>query len=203
MITKSANIKISKRKRRSIKDSDCKSEIYALKSRKVGKDKKRYLREGGQSHSGDMTVPYVSLSYAKTWLENGDIRNVEHKPAVIHRHLLENWAPSKMTSKVATVDPATNIYTAKNSKSGEYTAVIEVDGVDHLEIIKHHYVFSLVLDKLLPLMAADLRLNETEFDEGSSTGGNGAGAWPWDQSPGEVINNFLAGVFQFTGLARG
>ena len=55
-----------------------------------------------------------------------------------------------------TVDPAVTIFSSAPVKSGETTTVVEVERVDHLDIVKHPYVHSLVFENLLSLMAKEL-----------------------------------------------
>jgi len=129
--------------------------------------KKRFVKKGAQIHTGDLTIPYVSLSYALTWLSHGDVTKEEYRPSVVHR-AKHNWAPSKVASAVSigvSVDPAASIFSSAKAKSGDSTVVIEVESVDHLEIIKHSYVQSLVFEHLLPLMEKELRLDDSALDE--------------------------------------
>jgi hypothetical protein len=148
--------------------ADCNAEVYAVKTKKqaLSQQKRRFVRYSEQKHSGDYTVPYVSLSYAHTWLDGGteedNKRWHEHRPRIVHRHLLDNFAPSAMASKVAAVDPAVDLYYSERA-DGDTTAVIEVSGIDHLDIAKSSYVHFLIFENLLPKIAADLcLLNQTE-----------------------------------------
>ena len=85
----------------STRQHQCKSYIYAIKNRekdatkgvrlteqerlllKGGKEKKRLLRRGVQDRTGDFTIPYISLSYAHTWL--GSHPSEEFRPKVVHK----------------------------------------------------------------------------------------------------------------------
>ena len=67
-----------------------------------------------------------------------------------------------MASKVAAVDPAVDLYYSERA-DGDTTVVIEVAGIDHLDIAKSSYVHFLMFENLLPKIAADLcLLNQTE-----------------------------------------
>eukprot|EP01038_Epipyxis_sp_PR26KG_P009603 gene9603-12932_t len=198
---------------------------------------KKSLGESDLPHSGDTTVPYVSLSYVKTWLmddvdesvsntvleyckaamewgqtflttslikpilavcinntsnfleSNNNINNdnnnqtddsnyetknqkgemvqqekekvhenwSEKRPAKLHKRNSESWSPLKLTS--SQIDPAAELFYA-NHRNGDTTLVIEVSGVDHLDISKHSYVHGLVFEHLLPKVAEDLYPSE-------------------------------------------
>ena len=159
---------------------ECKSYIYAIKNKdpyqkagstkltdaekamlKGGKDKKRFVRRGAQDRTGDFTIPYISLSFAHTWLSNP--KTQEHRPEVVHKA----WGDGKRGGAAAavgmgvTVDPAVTIFESNApTKSGETTAVIEVERIDHLDIVKHPYVHSVVFEKLLSLMAKEFSIEE-------------------------------------------
>ena len=153
-------------KRKRSPNRDCKTEIYsALQTSKFNsmtQSRRRFVRNGQQHHSGDYTVPYLSLSFAHTWLDGPDnVKWEEYRPEVVHRNILDNWAPSKMASAVATIDPAVELFYSLDKKTGDTTVVMEVSGVDHLDIAKHPYVHSLVFEYLLPKMGDELCLNQT------------------------------------------
>ena len=133
------------------KPKDCKTYIFAKKAQ--GKSRKRFVKRGSQSHTGDYTIPYMSLSYAHAWLTEP---TAEHRPAVEHKPK-KYWTPSAVGMGVTT-DPAVNLYASSPNQKGETTVVIEVEGVDHLEIIKHSYVHSLVFEHLMPLISKELFL---------------------------------------------
>lgn len=145
---------------------ECKTEIYsALQTSKINsmtQSRKKFVRNGQQHHSGDYTVPYLSLSFAHTWLDGPDNQRwEEYRPEVVHRNILDNWAPSKMASAVATIDPAVEFFYSLDKKTGDTTVVMEVSGVDHLDIAKHPFVHSIVFEYLLPKMGDELCLNQT------------------------------------------
>ena len=160
-------------KRTRARRRDCKSHIFAVKNREKdatkgvklteqerilvrgGKEKRRFLRRGAQDRTGDFTIPYISLSYAHYWLNQP---SEEYLPEIVHRA----WGEGKRGGAAAavgmgvTVDPAVTIFSSAPVKSGETTTVVEVERVDHLDIVKHPYVHSLVFENLLSLMAKEL-----------------------------------------------
>lgn len=143
----------------------CKTKIYSLNQKKSlnpnHKQRKRFIRDGEQHHSGDFTVPYVSLSYAHTWLSeknNGTDTWVEYRPEVT-RKSIDAWSPFKISSGGNINDPAVEIFYSKSKKSDDTTVVFEFQGVDHLDIAKHPYVNMLMLEYLLPKVADELYLN--------------------------------------------
>ena len=127
---------------------------------KSGKYKKRYVRRGVQHRTGDSVIPYISLSFAHTWLSQPMSEDYRHE--VVHKV----WGDGKRGGAAAavgmgvTVDPAVTIYSNAPMKNGETTAVIEVERVDHLDIVKHPYVHTLVFENLLSLMAKEFHLEE-------------------------------------------
>ena len=154
-----------KKKKRS-PGKECKTEIYsALQTSKINsmtQSRRRFVRNGQQHHSGDYTVPYMSLSFAHTWLDGPDnVRWEEYRPEVVHKNILDKWAPSKMASAVATIDPAVELFYSLDKKTGDTTVVMEFSGVDHLDIAKHPFVHTVVFEYLLPKMGDELCLNQT------------------------------------------
>lgn len=82
----------------------------------------------------------------------------EKIPSRVHKHFLDDWgAPVTMTAAISNVDPATESF-YKQHANGDSTAVIEVSGVDHLEIVRHAYVHELIFRHLLSKMTEDLHL---------------------------------------------
>lgn len=202
-----------------IRPIGCKAEVIGIHQKTK---KKRKIRDSSTERTGDFTVPYNSLSYAKLWLEDtagiaSDLKcydgqnmdrydsvtskdgiTVEFRPARPHKHIFDTWGinsiPSQLASAIQTVDPAVEIfssvstqnrkyevprfncpisgpdYTNTNSKNpkinrsvwkGDSTFVIEVQGIDHLDIAKSPFVHALIFEKLLPKMAIDLCLNKS------------------------------------------
>ncbi len=88
---------------------------------------------------------------AKVW--------AEHRPEVVRRTDvgLENII---MTSRSHTIDPPVALYHSVRS-NGDRTVVMEVKGVDHLDIAKHSYVHYLIFEDLLDKMVLDLCLDTT------------------------------------------
>ena len=84
----------------------------------------------------------------------------------MHEVVHKVWGDGKRGGAAAavgmgvTVDPAVIIYSNAPMKNGETTAVIEVERVDHLDIVKHPYVHTLVFENLLSLMAKEFHLEE-------------------------------------------
>jgi len=155
-----------RRPKKNKRSDKCHVEVFARSNKKsaLGSNKKRFVRRGAQNKTGDVTVPYLSLSFAKTWLEaEGNERWEEYKPQRAHRSF-DGWLPESMANSLSTVvDPAVEIFHSK-SKNGDTTVVMEVQGVDHLEITKHSYVLSLTLENFLVKMQDELKLNETKQD---------------------------------------
>ena len=150
-------VKNNKRHKRR-KPKNCKTEIYAIRQTHTRGPKKRFVKYSTQSHTGDHTIPYVSLSYAHTWLLHGENTTEEHRAAIIHKSK-HNWAPSKVASAVSfgtTIDPPVSIFSSTKGKTKDTTTVIEVEGIDHLEIIKNSYVQTIIFEKLLPLISDEL-----------------------------------------------
>lgn len=89
----------------------CRVDIVS-RSRRAGRTgihigKGRTIHTSAQHRTGDVTVPYLSLSYAHAWLEGEEgeggeepRRWHERRDEKVHRHILDNWAPSTMASKV-------------------------------------------------------------------------------------------------------
>jgi hypothetical protein len=143
----------------------CKADIYVVKQGNVRGNKKRFLQKSKHYHTGDYTIPYTSLSYAQSWLQYGDDHRESYRPAVVHK-ANSHW-PSAVSMGI-TVDPAVFINSTVRTKTGETTVVVEVEGVDHLEIIKNTYVLSLVFEHLLPLMSKELWLEEKDKPYGTT-----------------------------------
>jgi hypothetical protein len=142
----------------------CLSEVYGVKTKKPSftHSRRRFVRDGIQEHSGDATVPYVSLSFARTWLgENVTGNRVweERRPEYVHRGPFETWAPPLLTDLSITVDPAVDIFHSEHA-NGDTTVVMEVSRGDHLDIAKDPYVHFLMFDHLLTKMSEDLCLDD-------------------------------------------
>ena len=148
------------------------------------------VKTSSHRRSGDITVPILSLSYAHAWLDvdaegrenpapvggeaddgTGPRRWQEHRPERVHRGILENWMGS-IGSRVATVDPAVDLFHSEQA-DGDSTAVVEVSGVDHLDITKTSFCHALVLEMLLPRMGKELALgparggDQDAYEQGS------------------------------------
>jgi hypothetical protein len=79
---KNEKLRIQKqRQKQKRKEKECTTEVYAIKQKRqsFSSPQKTYVRSGHQKHSGDNTVPYVSLSYAKNWLSDDTNRNKREK----------------------------------------------------------------------------------------------------------------------------
>lgn len=150
------------------------NDVYAVKTKKpsFSQSQRRFVRSEEQVHSGDNTVPYVSLSHAHKWLEDDSTSSTKEKeenkkwtelrPEVTHKNLFDSsWATLKMASAVTTVDPAVEMFHSTRS-NGDTTVVMEFAGVDHLDIAKHPYVHFLLFENLLTKMSRELCLNETD-----------------------------------------
>lgn len=156
-------IENKKYKIKSAPQRDVKSEIYAATQRQRGSkgNKPRFVRYSEQHHTGDITVPYLSLSYAHHWLDEGDdiVKWEEFRPEVVRK---STWNPLRLGgNNGGNIDPSVEIFYSKSNKNGDTTIVIEVSGVDHLEISKNTYVNSVVFEHLLPKMVQEMSLNET------------------------------------------
>ena len=145
------------------------NEVFAVKSKKASfsQSQRRFVRSEKQVHSGDNTVPYVSLSAAHRWLkddsggkEENNKRWIENRPEIVHKNLFDTWATLKMSNAVTTVDPAVEMFHSVRG-NGDTTVVMELAGVDHLDIAKHPYVHFLMFENLLVKMSHDLCLNGT------------------------------------------
>ena len=155
-----------------VEAKNCRQEVFAVKSKRASfsQSQRRFVREEKQVHSGDNTVPYVSLSAAKRWLqddsggrEEENKKWTEHRPEVVHKNLFDTWATLKMASTVTTVDPAVDMFHSVRG-NGDTTIVMELSGVDHLDVAKHPYVHFLMFENLLLKMSQDLCLNATNPD---------------------------------------
>lgn len=156
-------IENKKNKNKNAPQRDIKSEIYAATQRQKGGkgNKTRFVRYSEQHHTGDVTVPYLSLSYAHAWLDEGEdiVKWEEYRPEVVHK---STWNPLRLGgNNGGSIDPSVEIFYSKSNKNGDTTIVIEVNGVDHLEISKHPYVNSVVFEHLLPKMTHEMALNDT------------------------------------------
>lgn len=66
------------------------TKTYVLTQKQGPRSKKRFVKRGSQSHTGDYTIPYMSLSFAHSWLTEP---LVEYRPAIAHKPK-KHWAPS-------------------------------------------------------------------------------------------------------------
>lgn len=57
---------------------------------------------------GDGSVPYVSLSFAHTWLEDSEERREEHRPSTVYKE----WTPLQLSGSSY---PAIDLYTGRRS----------------------------------------------------------------------------------------
>lgn len=94
-------------------DKSCKSDIVSISAKKLSQ-KRRYVKKSDVHHSGDGSVPYVSLSFAHSWLEDADERFEEHHPASVQR---TSWPPLLPSTNLY---PAVDMYHA-NSLNGDTT----------------------------------------------------------------------------------
>lgn len=233
-----------------------KAEIYGIRTKDyLNPPTTKKYHHSKLSHSGDNTVPYVSLSFAKTWLnqtkefvssfvfsnamESTKLTNsnetskstatqppsmasssvstrlnllqtpwtktatakdstnksgnymkeelidgkyfikenskTDYYPARIHnaKHVLDNWTKHKKV-----LDPAIEVFSNEatlvepslNNEYGELktvmtssTSVVEVSGVDHLEISKNSYVYNFVFyELLLPKLKEDFCIGNSD-----------------------------------------
>ena len=67
------------------------------------------------------------------------------------------------------MDPAVDLYYSLQA-DGDSTVVMEVNGVDHLDIAKHPFVHALVLEALLPRMGRELGLGADGQGPGQGLG---------------------------------
>lgn len=162
----------------------CRVDIVS-RSRRTGRTgvhvgRGKTIKASAQRRSGDVTVPYLSLSYAHAWLDvdadgretvggesddgAGPRRWHEHRPERVHRHVLEDWGMGSIGSRVATVDPSVDLYHSVQP-GGDSTVVVEVSGIDHLDISKHNFVHKLVFEMLLPRMGKELALGAAREPE--------------------------------------
>ena len=161
--------KRKKRKNETVK-KECNNEVFAVKTKRASfsQSQRRFVRTEKQVHSGDNTVPYVSLSAAHRWLEDDsggkeedNKKWTEKRPEIIHKNLFDTWATLKMTSTVTTVDPAVDMFHSIRG-NGDTTVIMEMYGVDHLDVAKHPYVHFLMFENLLIKMSQELCLNGTD-----------------------------------------
>lgn len=149
------------------------NEVYAVKTKRqsFSQSQRRFVRSEDLVHSGDNTVPYVSLSHAKKWLDDDSSssakdkelnkRWTENRAEVTHKSILDSWATLRMASAVTSVDPAVDMFHSVRA-NGDTTVVMELAGVDHLDIAKHPYVHFLLFENLLSKMSQELCLNVTD-----------------------------------------
>ena len=91
-------------------------------------------------------MPYVSLQYAQSWLEGGE-RWEEHRPAVVHRP----WSKLIFAN---TIDPATDIYHS-HKEDGDTTVVVEVHGLNHIEICSNAYLHREFIEPMVQRVIAE------------------------------------------------
>lgn len=187
MVGEEERIRGRGRRRRTV-GSKCLSEIYAVSTKSSFMQKnRRFIGLDDQPHSGDMSVPYGSLSFSHTWLNQtcesirrASVRkgaavdaascplSYEYRPQRMHRHVFDSWAPTKrLASAVATVDPATEIFSTA-AKDGRTTVIMELDGEDHQEILKSPFLHKTLFQLLDKYMYEDLNplhhlQNESEW----------------------------------------
>jgi hypothetical protein len=137
-------------------DKSCKSNIVAVAVKKISQ-KRRFLKKGEVHHSGDGSVPYVSLAYAHSWLEDGDERWEEHRPAAIHK----SWSPLRGP---ANAYPATDIYYSNKRGDGDTTIVAEISGIDHIDICSNAYVHLFVVEPLVEKVYAEAQAKKARED---------------------------------------
>jgi len=162
------------------KGGSCRAEIVSRERRGKKALGAKFVRDSDAARSGDVTVPYLSLSYAKTWLAQGQGSVIksweEHRDAVQQAALDSSWtAPGLglLGGGAKTHSPAVDLFFSLQD-NGDSTVVIEVSGVDHLDIAKERFAHKLVFDYLLPKIGKELGLGV-----GSISGsGSGSGASP-------------------------
>jgi hypothetical protein len=81
---------------------------------------KRFIRHSPQPKSGDGLVPYLSLSWAHTWLNAlpGE-STVEVQPEKLRQtiSLIQDWAPS-VSSMITSVEPAVEVHSQQRVHDG-------------------------------------------------------------------------------------
>lgn len=143
---------------------NCKSEVHSVRTKKskvtTNKNRKQFIRFTNQSHSGDITVPYVSLSYAHVWLSShpeGIARTwEEHKPEKVHTRP-KGWSPLKIPIPGLSTSSAALDTFHSEAFNGDTTVVVEAMGVDHTEVVKDSDIQAWIFDYLVPKMVEDFK----------------------------------------------
>jgi hypothetical protein len=139
-----------------------------LKKNSKSQESKRFLKTTNHSRSGDVTVPYVSLSFAHTWLED-NVNKISNETVRWEEHIPEKtnsrntgWSPLKIPLPGTTASrPAMDVYYSK-LVNGDTTAVVEVLGIDHTEIAKQLDIQKWVFNQLVSKMHKDFIENDNE-----------------------------------------
>eukprot|EP01031_Cornospumella_fuschlensis_P030360 gene30360-36684_t len=162
--------------------------LFVLEHLGGKRGEKRFDSHSPLAHSGDGTVPYLSLSYAKNYLMDYDAvqsflkhpssasaadRSDESSFSTQKGVLPESEVKQTHTYVPPIIQPAQHLLDSPKTLSprieifsssfrGATTEVVEVGGGEHLEITKLPALHVLVIDMLLERMAVDLCLGQQE-----------------------------------------
>ncbi|RYG68260.1 hypothetical protein EON64_05595 [archaeon] len=156
--------------------------LYFIEHLGGKRGEKRFVSPSPQAHSGDGTVPYLSLSHAKRYLsEYKSVLPFLIRPSTnahsddssgMHTATTDAEIQHAYTYVPPIIQPAQHLLDSSKTLSprieifsstfqGASTAVVEVGGGEHLEITKLPALHVLVIDMLLDRMARDLCLGQS------------------------------------------
>jgi Lecithin:cholesterol acyltransferase len=108
--------------------------------------------------SGDGTVPYASLAWAHRWLDTSPtaVLNVTDVPQSFYDDVPPSSNAEQQHGDASNGEPMISFYETSSADGGELTAVWEIDGAVHRDII-YHPTFVRELEHLLMHMSRTFR----------------------------------------------
>jgi len=128
----------------------------------TGKSDRRFIRPSAFPKSGDMSIPYISLSWAHTWLSQIDYEVERHPPMVIPAsisHFLQ-WAPEKLSEAVApsTFVPGFDVFKSSDEQTGGSTMILEIEGLKHTDTTRDIFTITTLFEYILPKLEKEMCL---------------------------------------------
>ena len=141
--------------------------VWAVRVGRRSKQRKLH-KKNDLRHSGDGLIPYLSLSWAHSWLGD-DTVTAEHEPRVSKRTtFLDLWTPDSVDMSSTDITPAARC-TSSRLEGGRSTTILELEGVTHHKITGDEgtlkIVFDLILGKMAEEMCLDAQPTECGYDD--------------------------------------
>jgi len=143
--------------------------LWAEKYRKTtGKSDRRFLRNSSFPKSGDGTVPYISLSWAHSWIFEENYEVKQHPERIISAsksHFLQ-WAPEKISEVVArsTLVPGFEVHNSTDIATGRTTLVLEIEGLEHKDNTKDIFTMTTIFEYILPKVRQEMCLESNPLN---------------------------------------